>query len=280
MKRPALSILIPANNEEARIGACLDALLAQRGVPVGAAIEAIVIANGCRDATSGVARTRAAGFAARGWSLVVVDRPEGGKIAALNAGDARASWDARLYLDADVVCAPDLLAGLLEVLARPGAVYAGARLVVAPCRSRASRLYARFWQRLPFNTRGVTGAGLFAVNAEGRARWDNFPAIIADDAFVRSRFAPEERVRVEADYLWPLSEGFRDLVRVRRRQDAGVRELDALLPAGAERRPDRPGRGELLRLVLADPAGFAVYAAVAAATRIGRSDAAWARRRG
>lgn len=276
---PILSILIPASNEEMRIGACLDALLAQEGVP-DAPVEAIVIANGCRDATADVAASRKAGFAARGWSLHVIDRPRGGKIDALNAGDARAASAARLYLDADILCAPDLLAGLMAVLARPSAVYAGARLVVAPPRSRVSRLYARFWQRLPFNTRGVTGAGLFAVNAAGRARWGAFPPIIADDAFVRSLFAPAERVRVEADYLWPISEGFGDLVRVRRRQDNGVRELDSLLPPQADRRPDRPNRGELLRLALRDPAAFAVYAAVAVATRAGRSDDRWARRRG
>lgn len=280
MSAPALSILIPASNEAARIGVCLDALAAQRDVPAGAAIQVIVIANGCRDATAEVARGRTAAFAARGWPLLVMDRRQGGKIDALNAGDALAAHGARLYLDADILCAPGLLAGVLEALARPQPTYAGARLVVAPCCSRVSRHYARFWQRLPFNTRGVTGAGLFAVNAAGRARWDDFPPIIADDAFVRSRFAPEERLRVEADYLWPLSEGFSDLVRVRRRQDAGVRELDGLLPPEAERRPDRPGRGELLRLALADPAGFAVYAAVAVATRLTRGDERWARRRG
>lgn len=280
MSAPVLSIVIPASNEEARIGGCLAALLAQRGLPGEAVLEVVVVANGCRDATVRVARDAAEAFAARGWPLIVLDRPEGGKIAALNAGDRQASAGARLYLDADVVCAPDLIAKLLEVLAEPGPVYAGARLVVAPARSPVSRFYGRFWTRLPFNTRGVTGAGLFAVNAEGRARWDAFPPIIADDAYVRSLFAPEERRRIEADYLWPLSEGFRDLVRVRRRQDAGVRELAALLPPGADPRPDRPGRAELLRLAAADPAGFATYAAVAAATRLGRSRDGWARRSG
>lgn len=275
---PALSIIIPANNEEARISACLAALLGQRGLDRGAPVEIIVVANGCHDATAEVARKAASQAEARGWALRVLELTDGGKIAALNAGDGCASAGARLYLDADVICAPDLLSQLLQALAQPGPIYAGARLVVAPSRSWISRLYGRFWQRLPFNTQGVTGAGLFAINAEARKRWDEFPPIIADDAFVRSLFTPAERRRIEADYSWPLSEGFRDLVRVRRRQDAGVKELARFQPDFAPG-SDRPDRRELRKLALADPAGFAVYAAVALATRLSRADGHWARRR-
>lgn len=273
-----LSIIIPANNEAARIKDCLDALLTQRGIDPDHRIEIIVVANGCEDATAKVALEAAARCTARGWTLRVQELAEGGKPAALNAGDQFASSGARLYLDADVICGPGLLAGLLAELSQPGPIYAGARLVVAPNRSLISRIYGRFWQRLPFHTRGVTGAGLFAVNAEARQRWVGFPTIIADDAFVRSLFSPAERRRIEAEYSWPLSEGFRDLVRVRRRQDAGVQELARFRP-DLKSGGDHPSRSELRDLVLADPLGFVVYAAVAMATRLGRADGHWARRR-
>jgi glycosyltransferase involved in cell wall biosynthesis len=45
-----LSVILPASNEEAYIGACLTALFASDPVPGGA--EVVVVANGCRDATA------------------------------------------------------------------------------------------------------------------------------------------------------------------------------------------------------------------------------------
>jgi hypothetical protein len=120
------------------------------------------------------------------------------------------------------------------------------------------------------------------VNAAGRARWGAFPAIIADDLFARQNFVASERVQVAAAFDWPVTEGFAGLVRVRRRQDEGSRELAAKfpdLPGLAE--PTAPARGRLLRLALGDPAGFAVYVAVALAGRAGLfpTRAVWARGR-
>ncbi len=72
----ALSVIIPANDEEAHIGACLGALLAQEGVADGA-LDVVVAANGCTDATVAIARGFEPRFAARGWRLEVLDIPEG-----------------------------------------------------------------------------------------------------------------------------------------------------------------------------------------------------------
>lgn len=274
----SLSIVIPASNEATRIGACLDALLSQQGtgeVPV----QVVVVPNGCTDETAAIARAQEDRFASRGWQLDVVELADGGKVGALNAGDDRARAAARLYLDADILCGPDLLARLLEALDRPHPVYAGARLQVPPPASALSRRYARFWQSLPFLTRGVSGAGLFAVNGPGRERWGRFPPIIADDAFVRGLFAPSERVLVEASYSWPISEGFRALTRVRGRQDDGMRELARLYPDMMRNFDDRPGGSELRRLAAADPLGFISYAAVGVATRLRRKQSGWARNR-
>ena len=124
------------------------------------------------------------------------------------------------------------------------------------------------------------GYGLFAVNASGRARWGKFPAIISDDTFVRLQFLPAERVQVAATYRWPMIEGFAALVRVRRRQDAGVAEIAGLWPDLMAREAKRGlGLGGLLALLVRDPLGFATYGAVTLAVKAGRGGAGWTRGR-
>lgn len=273
-----LSVIIPASNEAGYIGACLAALFGSDPVPGGA--EAVVVANGCRDATAQVARGFAAQAQTVGWGLRVLDLPQGGKPGALNAGDAAAQGDCRVYLDADVVVSPPLMAALAGVLAAPGPVYAGGTPVIPRARSAVTRAYARFWQRLPFNRTVAPGYGLFAVNAAGRARWAEFPAIISDDTFVRLQFLPGERRQVAPTYLWPMIEGFAALTRVRRRQDAGVAEIDRLWPGLTTREAKPPlGAAGVVRMALADPAGFAVYAAVSLAVRLRRGGGGWSRGR-
>ena len=201
---PALCVLIPASNEEALIGACLDALARSRG-PDGRA-EVIVIANGCRDATADVARQHAGRFAAKGWTLTVIERAEGGKLAALDAGEAQARAGIRVFLDADVTVSPDLLAQLHDALDTDAPRYASGTLRIT-AQGWAARAYARIYRQVPFMAQGVPGCGVFAVNAAGRAHWGAFPQIISDDTFVRLQFAPSERIAVPASYDWPLVEG-------------------------------------------------------------------------
>ena len=272
-----LSVILPASNEEAYIGACLTALFASHPVPGGA--EVIVVANGCRDATAERARAMAGTAQKAGWGFQVLDLAQGGKPGALNAGDAAANGTARAYLDADVIVSPAVMAQLARALEIDRPRYVGATPRIPPAKSAVTRAYARFWQRLPFAQSVAPGYGLFAVTAKGRTRWRAFPAIISDDTFVRLQFTPEERVQVEAGYDWPMIEGFAALTRVRRRQDAGVAEIERLYPGLMAREGKaRLTKSALARLALQDPAGFATYAAVSLAVRFGKS-AGWTRGR-
>lgn len=274
-----LSVILPASNEADYIGACLQALFAGHKVPGGA--EVVVVANGCTDATATIARGYADAAAAAGWGLQVLDLPRGGKIGALNAGDAAARGDLRAYLDADVLVSPALMAELAGVLAAAsGPLYASGTPVVARARSAVTRAYACFWQTLPFVRSVAPGFGLFAVNAAGRARWAAFPPVISDDTFVRIHFRPAERVQIAATYSWPMIEGFRALVRVRRRQDAGVQELLRLRPdlmLNEGKAPLTPAG--LIARALRHPLGFAAYAAVSIAVRMRRGGTGWTRGR-
>ena len=131
-----------------------------------------------------------------------------------------------------------------------------------------------------FVSSGAVGAGLFAVNPAGRARWGDFPAIISDDTFVRLQFAPGERIEVPARYHWPMVEGFSNLVRVRRRQDAGVTELHRLHPELFGNEGKAPvTAGVLWRLARTVPLGLAVYLAVHVAVRLRPASGGWTRGR-
>ena len=273
-----LSVILPAHDEEATIGDALTALLASDPPPGG--VEVIVVANGCRDGTVAVAETFCPTARALGWGYQLVDRPDPGKPGALNAGDARAAGDIRAYLDADITVDPALLSDTVTALSRPDAAYAGARPRIDGGADGFSRAYARFWSTVPFMATGVPGAGYFAVNAAGRARWSVFPDIVSDDTFARLHFAPHERHLLASSYDWPVVQGFRTLIRVRRRQDAGVAEIARRYPDLADNDDTPPmGLRGLSARAATDPAGFAAYVAVALAVRASPAPRGWDRGR-
>src|SRR5690348_16927722 len=52
-ERPAVSVIVPARNEEACLGVCLESLVGQQGI----AFEIIVVNDGSSDRTAEVARS-------------------------------------------------------------------------------------------------------------------------------------------------------------------------------------------------------------------------------
>lgn len=90
-----------------------------------------------------------------------------------------------------------------------------------------------------------------------------------------------ERVEVAASYEWPMIEGFRGLVKVRRRQDRGVEEIARLYPELMTREGKASlGKAGMLRLAISDPVGFAVYAGVLLRVKLGgKGQGGWTRGR-
>ncbi len=273
-----LSILIPANNEAAHIGPCLEAVLASDGPEVA---QIVVAANGCKDDTVQIAESFGTATERKGWSLTILDLPAVGKMGALNATDAAANFGNRAYLDADVLVDPALIGQIAEALNTDAPRYASGKLRLSRAKTWATRAYARTYSKVPFITHGVPGAGLFAVNATGRARWKEFPGIISDDTFVRLNFAPVERIGTAAGYDWPLVEGFAALVKVRRRQNAGVNEIKARFPELLINDDKFTlSLGRKLTMMMRDPLGFSVYAAVSMVVKLSpQKSSSWERGR-
>jgi glucosyl-3-phosphoglycerate synthase len=128
-------VVVPARDEERRIGACLRALGAQRGVAADA-YEVVVVLDRCTDATRETAAAAAAGIAA---PVRIVDSPGAGVGVARRHGmdlactrlvAAGAPDGLVVTTDADTVAAPDWLAEQLALSAR-GAEAIGGRIVLA-----------------------------------------------------------------------------------------------------------------------------------------------------
>jgi glycosyltransferase involved in cell wall biosynthesis len=260
------SILIPAHNEAAYLPACLVALLASDAVR--GAVEVVVIANGCSDETASLARGYSDQAHQKGWQLKVLDLAEGGKLGALNAGEAAATGDVLIYLDADVVVSPPLIRQISDALQVGAPRYASGRPDVMVHHDRLTRHYTRFWLTTPFMTHGVPGFGVFAMNRAGRARWDKWPDIISDDTFARLNFRPHERLSVPARYEWPMIEGFASLVKVRRRQDIGVAEIEECYPELIANDDPKDHVVPIWRRALRDPLAFVAFAAVRIAIKL------------
>lgn len=110
-----VSILIPARDEAANIGACVEAALAQTGV----AIEVVVMDDGSSDGTPDIVRRLAAGDP-RLRLLRAPPLPDGwsGKMHACARLAEAARGTHFLFIDADVRLAPGAAAGLAGHAAR------------------------------------------------------------------------------------------------------------------------------------------------------------------
>jgi glycosyltransferase involved in cell wall biosynthesis len=112
---PAVSIIIPAHNEEALLGATLDALAAAVG-ELGEIAEIIVVDDASTDATATIAKDRGA---------TVVPVAVRQIAAARNAGARAARGDLFVFVDADTIVPPATLRNAVEAW-RGGAVGGGA----------------------------------------------------------------------------------------------------------------------------------------------------------
>ncbi len=215
---PAVSIVIPAHNEEAVLGANLATLL--DGARPGE-FDVVVVPNGCTDRTAEVA-------AAAG--VRVVASPVGGKPNAIRLGDAACRAFPRIYLDADVAMSADSVRALVAACAAPGV------LACAPVPEldlvgvgQVARRVHRVHDRLIAPNRALAGVGAYVLTEAGHARIFPMPDIISDDGWVHTSFAPAERAVVAAarTVVRP-ARTVRAHLRRRVRVRAGNRELAEL----------------------------------------------------
>lgn len=274
------SVIIPAHNEALVIRRCLDALFT--GTEPWE-LDVIVVCNGCDDDTAAVARSA-------GHDVSVIELATASKSAALRAGDAATTTLPRLYLDADVVLSGPSARAVLENLA------AGTPAGRPPVRydtSRSSELVRRYFRaraKMPAVLASLWGAGVYGLSSGGRARFDTFPDLGADDLWLDRQFDPTEIAIVPcAPVIVMAPRRSRDLLRTLRRTYRGKDETGTPRSDRRARLITMRALGDLIRLVSCGPqsaadavvyVGFAVAGRIRAALiRIATGDArvAWER---
>lgn len=261
---PLASVVIPAHDEAGVIERCLDALFT--GIESGQ-LDVVVACNGCRDNTPMLARSS-------GHPVRTLELSTPSKAAALRAGDEAALTFPRLYVDADVVLYGSSALAVVDRL-RAGAVAARPPLWYDSSRSSASvRNYYRARSRMPSVLKSLWGAGVYGLAAEGRARFDVFPDVVADDLWIDRLFAPGEVQIVDcAPVVVNVPRRPSDLVRVLRRNCRTKGESPPRW-RGDERPAETTGSTvrDLVRLAISSPTAArdaATYAAYASGTRLG-----------
>jgi glycosyltransferase involved in cell wall biosynthesis len=117
--KPHISLIIPAHNEAAFIGGCLDAVR-EASRDLDATVETIVVLNRCTDATEEIAR---------GYDCVIVREDAKNLSAIRNAGAAVATGEILVTCDADSRMHPKSFREILRLLATGKTVGGGAMVL-------------------------------------------------------------------------------------------------------------------------------------------------------
>jgi glycosyltransferase involved in cell wall biosynthesis len=242
-------------------------------------LDLIVVCNGCADDTAAVARRF-------GSAVRVIETSISSKTHALNLGDEAARSFPRIYADADIVIPID---GIRQLGSR---LEAGDVLAVAPtgdynlddC-SWLVRAVFEIRSYLPSAKEGIGGSGVYALSEAGRRRFQLFPALTADDGYVRIQFRPEERETLSfvRSTVFP-ARTIKDLIATKTRAHYGTFELMSLFPdlwqnsnASNNKTLVRLFRHPRLWLKLAIYGTVTTIARRRAKKRLGRSVVAWER---
>lgn len=248
------NVVIPARNEAVALGRTAPALLrALNDLPA----TVTYVLNATSDQSGDIIQRV---FDDR---VQIIQMQAPGKTAALNAGDQAARSGMRVYLDADIIVAPNIFHLLLTPLQEGTADLVAPRFDVnlefsGPVARRVGRVWADQMMRRPDAFMGCT-----AFSPQGLRQRGPWPDVLADDDWARGRIDPTRRRIVEAaraQISTPCN--LLDWLNVRARWIRGGRELRRLGIQGAD--PVRvPLRGKM-----ADVASYYAVRMVAEPTAI------------
>jgi dolichyl-phosphate beta-glucosyltransferase len=259
---PSYSVVVPAFNEEARIGGALTTLLAVVRPGDG---ELIVVDDGSSDATASIAECTLDGAAHASLLRLSANT---GKGAAIRAGVLAASGDAVVFMDADLASdlsdLPSLLAALddADVVVGSRSVAGSTTIGGTPLRAVMAlvfNLMARPVMRLPIRDtqcgfkafRADAARTLFSVGRSNRFAFDIEVLTIARILGMRIRELPVTWTAVEGSHVRLVRDPLQmtaDLVRIAWRCRPGavrrkVARLDCSMAQVQQTRVSTASRG-------------------------------------
>ena len=148
--------------------------------------------------------------------------------------------------------------------------------------SRSSLLVRLFYAADALNpyhlTSAPNGSGTYCVSATARARWGEFPNVIADDSYVERQFAASERVTMLGAYsIVRVPRYYSALRAISARKRVGAQELNAIAPLRKDQCDATGTFGVVARACLARPQlwpALVVWAATKLFERIERGKVA------
>jgi len=192
----SLGIILPAYNEEARLGPALDELFgwlctARDRVP--GMVDVLVVDDGSTDGTADLVRHRRefvteAGGTGSGdcpTTLRLLTVPHGGKGSAVRAGMLAASDDLLVFADADMATPPDQLPLLVDALADAD-VALGSRIQADGSDMRDSQPRFRRWVGRVFRFAARIWIGTGPIE-DTQCGFKGFRREVAKDLFSRMR---------------------------------------------------------------------------------------------
>ena len=202
MESRSLTLILPAYNEEARLGAALDELYAylqtaQAAASLPEVVRVLVVDDGSTDGTAAIVHHRheaerasdATVPAVTGQdptrpSLAILSIPHGGKGAAVRAGMLAADTDLVVFADADMATPPDQIPLLVSALADHD-VAIGSRIQPDGSDMRATQ--PRFRRMLGAVFHGLASAWVVGPVQDTQCGLKGFTRAAAHDLFRRQR---------------------------------------------------------------------------------------------
>ena len=238
---PPFSVIVPVRNEALMLSKTAPSLReATKGLPA----EIIYVLN----ATDDESATIIAGCF--GDQACILETPKPGKARALRIGDRAASRSLRIYLDADVLVQSDTIKVVLATLCSGEADLVAPRVKVnlqglGGFSLRVTRVWADQISRRQDAFMGCIG--MSAAGLDARGEW---PDVLADDDWARSRIPPSRRRILETTYIEiSLPRDVLSWIKVRARWIRGTRQLRQMNVETAPVRQLRP-RGSLPDLAI------------------------------
>lgn len=258
MNAPLASVVIPAHNEEAVLGRCLQVLLADS---TPGEFDVVVVANACTDHTAEMAREA---------GVRVVETSTPGKANAVRLGDAECVTFPRIYADADI----ELLSSSARALV--SALDGSDLLAAAPVpiwdlvgASGPARRVHRVHEQLMASRRTLDGVGVYVLTEDGHRRIFPLPDVLSDDGLISRSFGVAERLVVpSAPVVVRPARTLRAHVRRRVRVRQGNRQLDALGVPAADGRLRLRSLGQLVADRSVSLVDAAFYLGVLAVDRV------------